>query len=130
MLVFRMVHNIQRLTFKKGGALSRRHTRWTAFSLTFEGQAQHDIVREKAKGIIKDYLEHQAMWIELEKKSEYAVRLVKIIQDRWKAIRFNRLIKQAIVARIWDEEIAAIEQYCIKYKTKNKKIKHLYKSIL
>ena len=40
-----------------------------------------------------------------------------------------RHIQQELVTRMWEKEIEIIDQYCLKYKSKNKKIKLLYHKI-
>lgn len=66
---------------------------------------------------------------DFKSKALKCYELVVIIQERWKQINMIRHIQKELVTRMWEKEIEIIEQYCVKYKAKNKKIKLLYHKI-
>lgn len=84
----------------------------------------------KARSVLKKLAEDARSMEEVKTRVVQTVDTIKVIQRRWRHIRMIRSFQQEIVKNMWDKEMEIIENYWLKLKPKNKKLKVFYNKLI
>lgn len=125
----RVVSHLKHFIRKFGKTPDNRNGRQLGMGLVLFSQWQSNQNENKAKEIIKVFLQNKAGLNQFNEKVIKCWKFIVIIQDRWRDIVAKRELQKRVVEYMWNNEIEVIEQYCLKNKT-NKKIKMFYHKLL